>query len=89
MERWVGATTAADEAHMGPMAAFPGAHATVKVVADFLAMGAGGRTFGASRGGLWLLGWPIGHACVLWVVSRQRVQRVLVHDLPGLVNATA
>ena len=60
MERWVGATTAGDEAHMGPRAAFPGARATVKVVADFLAIGAGGRTFGASRGGPWLLGWPVG-----------------------------
>ena len=30
-----------------------------------------------------------GHACVLCVASRQRVQRVLVRDLPGPVNATA
>ena len=56
----MGATTAGDEAHMGLRAAFHGARATVKVVADFLDMGVGGRTFGASRGGPWLLGWPVG-----------------------------
>ena len=46
---------------MGPRAALPRAHATVKGVADFLAVEAGGRAFGASgvARGFWLARWYI------------------------------